>query len=220
MKKRLGIFVLGMILLFSFICSYAAEPAPASSEGNYQPGLVATVYVQPPQSGNTDSKKPVGTPVGGFVDAKIPAFGYNSLKQDKNALSLWQSNNIGIQWDGYIRAEEEGNYVFMLQVVVKDRVRMNGYACILSLSGNTIIDKSWQTKPDQHTNAHENSGTAAVQLAKGYYPVKIWLNCGIEKDKFKYWKKEAMEDLQFYLKVKRPSDRIIALPPNDFFVWK
>jgi len=220
MQKCCRIFVLGTILLFCIICSSAAEPETASSKANYQPGLVATVYVQPKQSGNTASKKPVGTPIGSFIDVKMPVFGFNSLMQDKEALSLWHGNNIGIQWDGYVRVEEEGNYVFMVIIKLKGYLSANGYACTLFLSGDKIIDKSKQNEPGGRFRGGESSEIAEVKLTKGYYPISIWLNCGITKDRYRYWKKEAMENLQFYLKVKRPSDRIIDLPPNDFFVWK
>ncbi|EJO3861869.1 hypothetical protein NRI58_002123 [Vibrio parahaemolyticus] len=216
-------------LLAGMICSSIAnantdEQPIVQTLDVYQEGLIATVYSEEKKTGTWASPKPTGIPIGEFVDGKIPSFSFINLKQDAAAWSIYSGSHIGIEWNGYFYAEEAGNYVLMLDLVKKENNTHFANSCIadLSLSGSSVVTNSFKWKKiDYHSNKEhfQQTKTNSVNLESGYYPLKLWLHCGVTKGEWNYWVDDA-DTASWTLKVKRPSDRIVQVAPVGTLVWK
>lgn len=200
----------------------SAAPPPI-----YQNGLIATVHIEPMKVGEWAHAEPAGVPVGSYVDAKVPTFAFSNLKQDDAAWSLWSGNRVGILWDGFIKIEETGPHAFVsaFHKIPKTLFYANSCAWTMTISGRKILDNSYKFKEADgylETDAWSQDRATSIDLQEGYYPIKIWLNCGVSSSSFNrgYWKTDDFDDASWTLKVKRPSDRIVQPAPTGMLVWK
>lgn len=197
----------------------------------YQNGLIATVYSDDKKTGTWASPKPVGVPIGEFIDNKLPQFSFSNIKQDEAAWSVFTGSHVGLEWSGYLNAEEPGNYVFVLDFMKhiegghydKDAYfYANSCQLSLSLSGSQILTNGYkQEKEDQVIGGpkYQNTKMKAITLEKGYYPIKLWLHCGITSNNWDRWISN-IDNAYWTLKLKRPSDRIVQAAPKGTLVWK
>lgn len=192
----------------------------------YQDGLMATVYTEDKKSATWASPTPVGIPIGEFVDKKVPLFAFTNLEQDKAVAAMFAGSHIGVEWTGYFHAEEDGDYVLGLERVTRDFFFANSCVADLSLSGESVVKNTF--KNDREFNAtrkSQNLKTATIRLEKGYYPLKLWLHCGISGNPNKLEKSwnswlKTYSNTTWTLKVKRPSDRIVKAPSKGMLVWQ
>lgn len=205
----------------------------AIAEGNdsYQKGLIATVYMEGRQIGKRANKTPKGTPIGSFIDAKIPTFSFENLKQEESAWSLRKGSLFGVEWNGFLDIKEDGAHVFVIDFNKKAGERLYANNCIIdfSISGKSVVNYSFTLKgTDYRFDEDEYSDSAAnsLELQTGYYPVNIWLHCGITDNNYdgewESWVNVAYSNnIRWNLKVKRPSDRVISADnASEILVWK
>lgn len=226
-KKCTQTFAL-VLMAFTFAWNASANSTTASTTAPeiYKQGLISTVYIEDAQDGTWASSKPVGIPVGEFVDKKIPVFSFANLQQDATAWAMYSGSHIGIEWTGYFYAEEAGDYVFMLDMATQK----NGYQIAfaansgvanLSLSGKTIIKNEFKLKNEKQglDSEYRSNKVTSIRLEAGYYPLKFWLHCGVMEGAWRSWTTHA-ENAKWTLKVKRPSDRMLKNVPKGVLVWQ
>ncbi|EJG1580758.1 hypothetical protein CIF45_RS10930 [Vibrio parahaemolyticus] len=215
-------------VILSGLCSsvYANEEQPvAPALDVYENGLIATVYTENAETGTWASSKPVGVPVGEFVDQKTPVFSFSNLSQDESAWSLYPGSHIGVLWSGYFYAEEQGDYVLMIDLV-KEKAQYDYHAnsCTadLSLSNKSVVNNSFKWKKANYSTDDDRMQrvkTASLSLEPGYYPLNLWIHCGVTAGEWSRWVQQA-DYASWTLKVKRPADRIVQAAPKGTLVWK
>ncbi|OEU71022.1 MAG: hypothetical protein BA863_07700 [Desulfovibrio sp. S3730MH75] len=210
----------------------AAAPAVQNSaaapavQDIYQDGLIATMYTEDPNSGTWASAKVVGTALGEFVDAKTPILSFANIKQEQALWSIYPSAHVGVEWNGFFHAEEAGKYVFGLKASkkMKTSLHINSYVAKLQLGGKTLVDNSIKLKAENYywnsNERLEKSKYNSVTLKSGYYPIKIWIHCGVTKGEWDNWVTDDFKDISWALQIKRPSDRVIGDAPTGTLVWK
>ncbi|GAA4875921.1 hypothetical protein [Ferrimonas pelagia] len=212
-----GIFVVAM---FSFSALGLAETVNEAPKV-YKKGLVADVYVEDAKSGTWANPGPTGVIIGSFVDAKPPLFSFGNIKQDDTAWSMFAGSHIGLKWSGYFKAEEVGDYVLMItRDVVKTNTYTNSCTFDISLSGSVISKAGFKhSKESSYWNRDDTMNTTTpLSLDKGYYPIEIWMHCGVTKSYWNEWVKDV-DDITWTIKLKRPSDRMVQVASSSLFVW-
>lgn len=212
-----------VILAAGLVASAACTSA--SAQDVYQNGLVANVYVSEKQDGTWASDAPVGIPIGSFVDAKVPAFSFVNLQQDDAAWALYPGNLIGVAWEGTFRAEEAGQYVLVAALDKVEGTEFNANSCIfnVSLSGKKVLTNAFKLDAEHFKlpkEAFAKNDATQLTLEPGYYPIQIWLNCGVTRRNWADWTNDDYDDATWTLKVKRPSDRILGPAPAGTLLWK
>jgi len=205
--------------------SVTSTPVVAPVLEVYQNGLMATVFIEDKATGTWASPNPVGTPVGEFVDSKVPAFSFANLKQDETAWSLYPGSHVGVLWNGYFYADEPGSYVLMIDWIKEDGTSYHANSCVadLRLSDKSILKHDFKYKTE---NSYIGSGrvqetrTISVKLEEGYYPMELWLHCGVTTGEWGNWANDDAGQAIWTLKVKKPSDRFVKIAPPGLLVWK
>ncbi|QUI63121.1 hypothetical protein GSF04_11625 [Pseudoalteromonas sp. A22] len=222
-KPKSSILAMAMLSIASG-AAIAAQPAEIKTLNVYQNGLVATVFSGEQKTGTWASNKQVGVPIGEFVDTKVPAFSFINLEQDETAWSIYPGAHVGIEWNGFFHAEEAGDYILMLDLVKKDDTYFYANSCVadLSLSNSSVLKNEFKWNAEDYRTDNSRfqlTKTNSIALEKGYYPLKLWLHCGVTSNKWDYWVGDAA-DATWTLKVKRPSDRMVKEAPKGVLVWK
>ena len=189
----------------------------------YQDGLIATMYMEDAKSGTRASSKKVGVPVGEFVDAKVPVLSFGNIKQEAALWGLYPSAHIGIEWTGFVHAEESGYYVFGIKADKKNNKSYyaNSAATNIQLGGKAILknDFTWKYTDSAMADPYTDTKVTSIKLEPGYYPIKIWAHCGVTKGRWDTWGQQA-DWMNWTIQIKRPSDRVIGPAPAGTLVWK
>ncbi|OEU71021.1 MAG: hypothetical protein BA863_07695 [Desulfovibrio sp. S3730MH75] len=207
------------------VAQTTATTPPTVAQDIYQDGLIAVMYTDDSQSGTWASAKPVGVPIGEFVATTVPNIAFSDIKSDPNLWQMYKGAHVGLELNGFFNAEEDGTYVIGLRAAktTQDRIFINSFASSIDLGGKPLVifserlkKASWAWK--NHIPLDKNKFTS-VKLTAGYYPIKIWVHCGVTKNKWGNWVDQA-NALKWTVIVKRPSDRTIAPAPQGTLVWK
>ncbi|MEQ2353453.1 hypothetical protein [Pseudoalteromonas piscicida] len=228
-----------LMALLSSTMTFSAEPevesvavTPNLTEPTelYSDGLIATVYSSSKSVGTWASKDPIGVPIGEFIDATPSRFSFSDLESDEASWATFLGSHVGVKWSGFLNAEEEGNYVFSLDFVkytkgdtLEGWARFYANSCYSSIkiSDKKLIVNQYKFKEkDDYIGGAETRKTesASIDLEKGYYPLEVWVHCGVAY-KWSSWINTA-KNAYWDFRVKRPSDRIVNEAPTGVLVWK
>ena len=206
--------------------AHAPVPTPPpAAQDIYQDGLIAVMYTDDSKDGTWASANPVGVPIGEFVSTTVPNIAFSDIKSDSNLWQMYKGAHVGLELNGFFHAEEDGNYILGLRVsrAVNDTVFINSFASSISIGGKPLLNFSERLKRNKNiwTNRYslDKNKFKPIQLKTGYYPIKIWVHCGVSGGRWDEWVEQA-NALKWTVIVKRPSDRTIVPAPQGTLVWK
>lgn len=191
-------------------------PKPESSNGSafqqkqnvvYENGLLASFYLMGSINKNLPrSKRADDYSIYAFADYQSE-FSAGNFLNFSDLAGYDATSYTGVQWDGYIKTEQKGRYIFSGDFEFSGSMYRNT-KCIFNIDINGHRLEKWTAK-DQII-----SETIAIDINKELTPVSFWINCSGGSNPGQINERNA----RFSLKWKKPNQQKIQAISRDNFV--
>ncbi|WP_290923535.1 PA14 domain-containing protein [Halodesulfovibrio sp.] len=191
----------------------------------YEQGMLLKVYDWSDYEGEELPDEPTGIELGVLTVKQTGKLSYDAFTEDKDLFPLAEPTTnakIGVLWEGFLNASEDGDYVLNITTVARRTVgngsdhHVGSWRAVVFLDDQVVIDQGKTLGFGGYWNdPASRTSTGSVSLKKGLYPLKIWLialKSGRDTHTF-------FTALNTQFKMKCPGDRKMQYPTKDRILY-